>query len=312
MIKNVPASEDLRIISLRLFFNAWSSVSSIVTDYVSIVGTALNAEWEAYAEASQNELQGTYTLILQSQEIGLKAKIAEVSPYLLLKRLEAKPIGKGGFEYDFSDFPTIDAGELVRVHNITCATPVSEAFAERFEALRRGRNKIAHLGLFNEKLDPFSLIALLFKQYVELYPGRSWLPDRLHFVSHDRWSGFEFASADGWNPIGAVLSELWEIQAHLTPEQHAIVFGQPVTKERHVCPSCALDLMRHQGGNEPYPGDVPTASKHGLALICSLCDQTHEVREQACVDKDCPGHLVPLNVEYGDMCTTCGRTPDEI
>jgi hypothetical protein len=43
----------------------------------------------------------------------LKARICEVSPYLLLKRTDIKPTKANTNTWDFTDFPTIDATELI-------------------------------------------------------------------------------------------------------------------------------------------------------------------------------------------------------
>ena len=307
MIHNVPTAEDLETISLRLYFNAWASVASIVAEFNDVIG--LPEEWDTYAEAAQNDLQGIYTLALQSQEIGIKSLIARVSPYLLLKRYDARPMVPATNDFDFSDFPTIEAGELVRAHNMFCSVALSQGFADDFERLRRGRNKIAHLGVFHEKLDPHDLIDLLFKHYAALYPARRWLPDRLTFVSSDRWAGFD--SGSDWSPRGAVLTELWDIQADLTPEQLEIIFGRPSDEQRYVCPSCAQVLEKHTWGSEPYGADTPTAFLDSAEkLNCALCSETFALRKHRCNDEDCAGRHLAGAPEHDERCIACGHTQD--
>lgn len=57
----MPSAEDLETISLRLFFNAWSSVTAIVTEFNQIIGNPQEeeSEWAVYAESAQNDLQGS-------------------------------------------------------------------------------------------------------------------------------------------------------------------------------------------------------------------------------------------------------------
>jgi hypothetical protein len=304
MIQNVPTADDLETISLRLYFNAWSSVTAMVTEFNQIIGLPSQAtgEWNQYAESIQNDLQGVYALMLQSQEIGIKGLIARISPYLLLKKYDAKPLTQGSYDYDFSDFPTIDAGELIRAHNMFAAVPLPQSFSEDFDTLRRGRNKIAHLGVFNEKLDPHALIELLFKHYSALYPGRSWLRDRLEFISSERWASYDGGS--DWSPRGAVLVELWDLKDDLTPSQHKIVFGEPAPE--YVCPSCAHTLERHTGGSDPYGQDVPTAQiADDGRLACSLCSETFTLRQQMCNDDDCDGVQVAVLPDE-ERCIVCG------
>jgi len=313
MITNVPTAADLTTISLQLYFNAWGDVAKVVTEFRDIepFDSEGNPDWSGYIEAAQSELQATYTLILQSQEIGLKALIADVSPFLLIKRHEARPIRAGSNEFDFSDFATIDAADLVRVHNTFCATSLSPGFAEEFDKLRRARNKIAHLGLFNDRLEPLAILDLLFRQYRELYPGRRWLVDRLYYASKHRFAGYDFGG--NWSETGAVLQELWQALPELTPEQYEVVFGRRPEEPRFICPPCGHALERHQEGNEPYQTDVPTAFMDGGDhVVCALCLQRTPVARRGCPSEDCEGDVIAGNAEWNGLCLTCGLTPEDV
>lgn len=312
MITNVPSPDDLETISLQLYFGAFGDAARIVTEFREIITVDLGdsgPEWTEYVQAAQSELQGIYTLILQSQEIGIKARIARVSPFLLIKRHEARPVRAGSTEYDFSDFQTIDAAELVRVHNTFCDVSLSPEFAEDFDRLRRARNKIAHLGLFNDTLDPLVILQLLFQQYRELYPGRKWLMDRLHFASKHRFAGYDFGS--DWSEEGAVLYELWQAVSELTPEQSKIVFGRPHEVARYICPPCGQALAKHQDGNEPYPSDIPTAFLDESHVACAMCGQRTPVVRRACLDAECRGDVIAANPEWDELCLTCGQGAED-
>jgi hypothetical protein len=312
LIVNVPTSQDLETISLQLYFNAFDEVRAIVTEFRDIVGDRGEmTEWEDYIDRSQADLQAVYTLLQQSQEIGVKARIARVSPFLLLKRHEARPVAPNSHEYDFTDFQTLDASELVRVHNVFCEGSLSTEFADEFEKLRRGRNKIAHLGLFNQTLDPQAILELLFLQYRELYPDRRWLPDCLLFASRHRWA--DYGDDNDWSNEGAVLTELWRILSELTSQQYEVVFRQPETERRYICPSCGYKLDRHSAGHEPYAADIPTAfvsDEH--AITCAMCYEKHQTKEGVCTNKGCDGRLFPVEPEWDGMCLTCGQTPEDV
>ena len=312
MIVNIPPWADLQTISLQLYFKAWDEATSVVTDFRAVYDDEGWEEgWREYLDAAQTDLQGTYTLIQQSQEIGIKALIAQVSPFLLLKRHETRPIAPNAMEYDFSDFPTIDAGELLRVHDTFCDRRLSEAFAVEFDKLRRGRNKIAHLGLFNQKLDPHELLSLLLLQYEELYPNRHWLPDRLDFASKGRFSEMDFEGH--WHVEAHVLQALWEVVPDLSPEQFKIVFGHAPEDERFICLDCAYALERHTEGNEPYPADIPTAYRIRTDTVqCAMCLKEHQVKDGVCANPDCEGRTLAAHVEHGDECLTCGWTPEDV
>lgn len=307
MIVNVPEWEDLETISLQLYFNAWDAAVRIVGEFKTAYSgaTGWEAEWQDYLQASQTDLQATYTLTQQSQEIGVKARIAKVSPYLLLKRHETKAFAPD--KYDFTDFPTIEASELVKVHNTFCPTKLSTSFADEFDKLRRARNKIAHLGIFNDQLNPTELLKLLLLQYREIYPHRRWLPDRAHFASKHRWAQSGFI--DNWAPEAEVLSELAHYQDEVAEQGHLTIFGHPIEVPRYICPPCSLLLDKYLGGGEPVPSDVPTAFKTAAdAVYCVLCETASEAKLGNCDSEDCDGTLFAAEPEFGDLCLTCGHT----
>lgn len=304
MITNVPNWEDLRTISLQLYFRAWASAVEIITEFGKVYpeGDDWQEEWEGYIRASQADLQTIYTLIQQSQEIGIKALIARVSPYLLLKRNDARAIA--GATYDFTDFPTIDASELIRVHNTFCDTVLPEAFATEYDRVRRERNKIAHLGIFQKTITPEELIALLLRQFQALYVGRAWLVDRVHFASKTRWA--DFGTYDSWSAVGATFYEMWEITPYLTNKQFSVVFGVPKKHRKLVCPDCGMALERMMDGNEPYAPDFPTAYKTKQdQMKCAACAKAFSLEGKKCRREGCKGEQAAESSEGTVHCVTC-------
>ena len=78
VIENVPSADELRSISLRLYFKAWADTVEIITEWEQYGSYLLDKaegeddshtdEWQAYIKAAQSDLQAIYTLIQQSQE----------------------------------------------------------------------------------------------------------------------------------------------------------------------------------------------------------------------------------------------------
>jgi hypothetical protein len=323
VITNIPTAEDLRTVSLRLYFKAWAETTGIVVDWYEYSGLLelpprspdeggggdqeprSDGAWQSYINASQSDLQGIYTLIQQSQEIGLKALICEVSPFLLLRSREAKPAVQGTQEYDFTDFPTIDAADLVKVHNTFCNRTISPGFQQQADEIRKGRNKISHLGIFPKELDPAALIEVLLTQYVELYPGRRWLADRLHYGSIDRWSFAEFDKGD-WSPKTSVFAELWHMLPALPDHFFRIVMQHGIDEPRYICHECAREA--HLGESEPYPHDIPTAYRVGdsMQVRCVMCEKDYRIREEACTNEGCGANLASDEPDSDGDCLVCG------
>ena len=83
---------------------------------------------EKHWRAKQLLLNNAFSLLQQSLEIALKAKIAEVSPFLLIAGdPRTWPKAKDGTNViDFSNFRTIDAVQLCGAVNTVSATPLSK------------------------------------------------------------------------------------------------------------------------------------------------------------------------------------------
>jgi hypothetical protein len=328
VIENVPTAEELRTVSLRLYFKAWADITEIVIEWLQVCGFGMrgwsaekghyhveladsrpgegSSEWREYIEAAQSDLQGIYTLIQQSQEIGLKARICEVSPYLLLKRTDVKPAEANTNTWDFTDFPTIDAAELIRVHNTFCSTALSKDFQTQYDEIRRNRNKISHLGIYRRSIDPRLIIDILQVHYVQVYPGRRWMDDRLHFATLHRLA--DYVDSD-FNERTGLFNELWHLLPWLSDSQFKWLMRHDREEPRYICHCCAADARLE--GNQPYASDVPTAYRVGEALEvhCVICDKVYAMKPGKCPRDDCEGEL--LSAASDGACMLCGWTTED-
>jgi len=317
VIENVPSADELRSISLRLYFKAWADTVEIITEWEQYGSYLLDKaegeddshtdEWQAYIKAAQSDLQAIYTLIQQSQEIGLKATICEVSPFLLLKRTDVRPIDPVKGVWDFTDFPTIDASELARVHNIFYPTSLSKEFQTQYEEIRRNRNKISHLGIYRERIDPRAIIEILRRDYDELYQGRRWMEDRLHFATLHRWAGYGHGD---FNERTALFNELWLLLPRLSDEQFKWIMGHDRAEPRYICHHCARDA--NLGTGEPYDNDVPTAyPEDNLAVKCVICNKRYAMKPAKCSRESCRCEFQSAEDEYDGQCMECGSTEQD-
>ncbi|MFX7845385.1 hypothetical protein ABTK14_24310, partial [Acinetobacter baumannii] len=78
-------------VALRLYFSAWSSLIYIRAHFDETFPPGEDSrpekgdwaeEWAEYIEGYQPELQAVCSVIQQSNELALKAKVCAVSPYL--------------------------------------------------------------------------------------------------------------------------------------------------------------------------------------------------------------------------------------
>jgi hypothetical protein len=87
MITDIPTSNDMTTTGVNLLNLAWSIGARLITNFKSDdMLTSLEGLADTYWGKSQPELTNGHAVIDQSIETLLKARITEVSPFLLLSR----------------------------------------------------------------------------------------------------------------------------------------------------------------------------------------------------------------------------------
>lgn len=333
MIINVPDHNELEEVSLRLLFKAWAQIASIITEWDTFANertaghnlTSVDDEDERkptadeleelekdrkrYLKSAQNDLQSIYTLIQQSQEIGLKARICEVSPYLLLKKKTASAIDKDTSTFDFLDMPTHDAGELPDIHDTFYKQTLSKKFRNIYDSIRRNRNKIYHLGIYRNEIDPTALIETIINQYIELYPHRRWWDDRLSFATH-RWT--ELIEYDDWTELTSIIQEMSRLEEHLSDEQFQFLMEHNRTIERLICYHCVSSASLEKF--DLHCSDLPTAYRiEGKTQVrCVVCNEITEIAPEKCINPGCGGEFKSMHEYEMDRCMKCGSTLDDV
>lgn len=180
MIVNVPTAQTLHTAALRAFFDTWSLSLRIATEFDEVYPPSddWTKEKTEYLEGCQSDLQTALIGIQLSNELALKARIADVSPYLLLFSNDRK-LSRTPRDIDFADLRTIDAQDLPNAVNSFCNHVLADGFIQDFDEVRGLRNKIIHLGSVDKHFNPDDLLASMARQFAELWPDRRWLVERL-------------------------------------------------------------------------------------------------------------------------------------
>ena len=317
MIINIPTADSLNEVALRQYFSAWSSLIDIQSDFRATffgdadpksVGNEWNEEWAEYLSACQPELQSICALIQQSNELALKAKICEVSPYLLLIRNDTKFRTKHK-DVEFSEFKTLDAVELPSAVNSFCQNPLSAKMIGSYHEIRSLRNKIAHLGYLEKKFSPDELLHKLVFQYTEIWNGRSWLKDRVEFQHHTRLAFLQ----DGRNgsPQADVMYELRKTLVVFTNAEFLRLFGRRKSDRRYLCHVCMDDAKTKWGW--PKIDDCKTAflDKVSKSLHCIMCGGDFKITRTACKMANCKSTVIGDNNDsHVGKCHVCNDEQD--
>src|SRR5580704_12481937 len=146
MILEIPSGDEYERSSVSLLNLSWNTAATLTRNL-----EAVNLrEWDddartqaQYWERVQVDLGNAYTLVEQAQEFGLKGLIAEVSPYLLIRAdVRDWPRQCDRRNVDFSEFYTVDANDLIKLHDTVAPSRLDPAFVRLFNEVRRKRNAI--------------------------------------------------------------------------------------------------------------------------------------------------------------------------
>jgi hypothetical protein len=272
MIRNLPTAQTLCESSITIYFNAWDALQELIQKFEENYQVELyvkktdeyDEEREDYIERIQPDLKVIANLVQQSNELALKAKIAKVSPYLLLTNIEKK-IGAAK-DYDFHEFITLEAMSLIRVSNGVTSCQLSESFTQLYEKYRTLRNQITHLG-YSEILSAQLILADLIEFYISLWPDRHWLKDRLAFNSVQAIWHFSHHTCPEAEVLYGWDNDLKSIQA----QKFIRLFSVKKKDLSFLCPHC-YKAAKHTDYDPPPPKTAKTAYLFkGSKINCLMC-----------------------------------------
>ncbi len=315
MIINPPSAESLNEVALRLYFSAWSSLIGIIHDFdlhFDVAGSAdddddtWSEERKEYLEACQPELQSICTIVQQSNELALKARICEVSPFLLLLKSEPK-FSTTGSDIEFSDLRTLDAVDLPGAVNTLSARTLSDEFVQTYNLFRSLRNKVAHLGSADAVFTPEDLLKKMLFQYQQLWPERMWLKEWVQAESNTRLSYFHDYSNS--SPYADVFAQWPLALKFIGKSDFKRLFGVAKSQRRYLCLSCIR--LGTTDWNDIRSDPVHTAFlvKGADRTSCFMCGEEVAVERSLCHQDHCKGNVICTDPEGENdrICLTCGE-----
>ena len=301
MIKNIPSSADFFTSGKELLDFAWDTVATLLTDLNESTNWGIE-EAEVSSEywfAARRKLTTALAITQQGVEFILKGKIAEISPYLLLADPPSRwPSPYEGCDIEFSEFKTADAQDLIRLHDVVAASPLSSTFTERFHSLREKRNIISHS--IDKKLTVHTaeVLRAILAMHKALLPSESWAKVRGEFI--DTSPGAVLDGGDFSTNIAC--RELETVLNLLTPAEVLEYFGFDKKQQRYLCPECLYNANKDTEFEHKLAVLKPKGAM-STTLYCPVCDVTHAVVREDCPEESCPGNVI--GDKYA-VCLTCG------
>jgi hypothetical protein len=257
-----------------------------------------------YWQSAQPILRNALGLVQQAHELGLKGKLASVSPYLLISQDASRWPGGSG-PVTFSSFRTVDAVDLPRAMELFLS-PLSGDFQDLYEEVRKKRNTFAHGVSKGDRLAAIDLLKMILKTVQELYPADSWPKLRLTHLKNDP-TAIAYTSDHAYPRL---LREMEKVTSVLDPAEAKQFFGVDTKARSYLCPgSCNPEIHTDEfaaNGDYPRLAQLRPAKTPGAAhLYCFVCKETVAVERSACNQTGCPADVIFTDESGERRCLTC-------
>lgn len=305
MITDLPKSADLNGSALALLNMAWETAFGVLR----LLDRSEIETWdddgsvrEEYYASRQPALRHALVMVHQAQELGLKARIVAVSPYLLLVgEPRLWPSGADRRPTSFEEFRTLDAADLVRVHNTVCDAPLDSNFIRQFEEGRRARNKIVHLGGHRIVSNAREILILILETHAALFPDVRWATVRM---DHELNGGY--AIAGGTDVESSLLHDFELLQRVVAPRHIRKHFGFDKRRRSFMCLSCSSEQLDWEDGSR----FAQLVEGREDQLFCAVCTETRTVLREICGVDGCPCDVLWMDSYKWGTCLHCNQIND--
>lgn len=303
MIVEVPTSGQFYTAGVNQLYLAWKIAIGTQQALTRIGAAADDREAaEEYWHSVQPELANAYSLIQQAMEMALKGRIAAVSPFLLLSHDPREcPEGVDTKDISFGEFHTINASDLLNVHDSVVEPALGEGFGAFWDDVRRERNRIMH----STTRVPFTanqIVRAILRAAQTLFADMPW-PDRL--LAQEAGQKYAIFGMDD-HVYSSVVGEIGCALDLLTPADARDIFGFDKGRRAYVCPQCYVSAERDFAFDLPKLAQFASRNPSETTLHCVFCHADSQVARRGCEYADCPGNVVDHN-----LCLTCLRDQDE-
>jgi len=323
MITDIPRPIDFHLAGLSYLNIAWENINDLcdnidnfgkkllnwdkfkLDEYVdkSAVGEIKKLHWEDL----QRSLSLALSLIENGVELILKGRISEKSPYLLIIDLPRRwPAKCDVSDIPFSEFKTIDASELFKMHNTVCGEKLPQSSCTHFERLRARRNKSIHTVDKALKLSIREVYLDLLESYYYLIKDVPWLQCRFTYLEGKPES--RLLTGDDYYSINfEVYQEMLSAMNFLKSGEIEKYFGLSKAR-RHICPICDNKGFRECEILPKCAQLDPNLPKSNI-LKCVICGEKSKIMRIKCQSADCPSNVIYLDKYKNEhSCLVCGES----
>ena len=277
MIKNIPTSDEFYLSGKELLNFSWNILITLLKDLneaTTFFDVNEDEVIQAYRDSARKHLSTSLSIMQQGVELILKGKITYISPYLLITDSPSKwPSPYKNNEISFSQFRTLDAQDLIKVHDIFADTEISDEFAKLYNSLREKRNAIMHSIDNNLKIEINEIIENILAVHNSLFPNENWAQERYNFLNKS--PSFILSGESDYN-INTICWEISLVYELLSPSCIEKYFKINKRNNLYFCPKC-YENANHDADNFDYKlAGLISKNKDEKELFCPVCNITHE------------------------------------
>jgi hypothetical protein len=196
---------------------------------------------------------------------------------------------------EYSSFHTIDAQDLLKVHNTYAPKRLSEEFAIAFDALRKKRNAMMHTVDLKLRASAVEIVQNVLLSAEHLIGPQKWPEEREAFLEQSRNSAFD-------SDVAALLlaQEFNAVVSLLERKELLRYFDFDKRQRIYSCPVCSHAY--EDAGFICRTAQLRPNTPKSTEVYCFACRRTSNVERRPCTDEECKGNLISVD---WDECLTC-------
>jgi len=312
VIVDIPTSEEFIANGEGHLNAAWGQVVDLLLALKEIrlavpEGELNEADEEKYWASGGQTVAMSVASVQHGVEAVLKGRIAAISPYVLLAGPPSNwPRACDRQDSSFAEFRTVDAQDLLKLHNTVSVQRLSENFQQWFEKLRKDRNKAIHSVSNKLRLTAKDSLHNILEAHEYLFGAKQWLSARAKYLDLIPDNSIRYFRNEGTKPyISYALAREFTVVAEELGDQSASrFFGYMPKLDAYCCPKC-IDLWEQRDFHDSQ--DVEEVSKTFQRteigeFQCVLCGYSCVPRFSNCDNEE--GER--LFDEASNRCLSCG------
>jgi hypothetical protein len=299
MITDIPTPSEFERSGKDFLHMGWEQAYGFLQTVKDFADPTASSDVESFTAAAQSQLSKSLALVQQGIEQLLKARIADVSPFLLIG---ASPRDWPQGDVAFADFRTIDSQDLVRVHDTVAQSKLSDEFKQRFEQMRRLRNSIFHTVDKRIAVAATQILEVILEACASLLAGESWPGIRRDYLEND--PVLMLVPDEDDSSTYQMNRELEIAIESLSPSFVKQYLGFDKKQRRYLCYPCTVERPKWGEDDDMRLAQLRPNTSDSTTLYCIACNRTFEVRRVDCTNSDCKGNVIETE---DNTCCTCGE-----